>query len=289
MLGHGALLRTQSVIAAGGFPAFVSEDLALTILMTETAQTGCTVPGAVAGEEFPPSYRAYWQRKRRGIRADAEVVRVLGRRLLSGRVRRVARLDLAIRELRLPIAAVQWLLLSSIAVAGIHRGPDSASLPAGLWALLPCFLVPALPALGIGRLTAAERCRFIAARTFVGAATSALHPIALVLGLLGRQRFDPTGAGPLEGTGKRWLWTLWELGSAALFVVGGVLGDNRCLAAVGLAVGCSPIMRSRLENSGLLLGASGFWVLVLTQIWADVDQGSTSAEHLLALVGLLVT
>ena len=47
MLGHGVLIRTESLREVGGFPNVISEDLGLTILFAEKGLTGIVEPASV--------------------------------------------------------------------------------------------------------------------------------------------------------------------------------------------------------------------------------------------------
>ena len=78
----------------------------------------------------------------------------------------------------------------------------------------------------------------------------------------------------------------WELFSGSLFFMGGLLTSNWVLAAIGFAIGCSPLMRTRLENNILMFGVGMFWVLILYQIYVDVTSGFLPIEHLLVLMGI---
>ena len=50
MLGHGVLIRTESLREVGGFPNVISEDLGLTILFAEKGLTGIVEPASVGLE-----------------------------------------------------------------------------------------------------------------------------------------------------------------------------------------------------------------------------------------------
>jgi hypothetical protein len=124
--------------------------------------------------------------------------------------------------------------------------------------------------------------------TFVGAATSALHPLASWQGLTGPRAFEPTGSRqPQPGLGSAlWLW--WELGSGLLCIAGGVWTRNWALVAVGSALASSPVLRTRWETAALAVGSALFWLFVLAQIYVDIRHGGLPMEHLLALVGLAI-
>lgn len=288
MLGHGVLLRLESMMVVGGFPDLVSEDLALTILLARKGLTGIVAPDIVACEEFPRSYRAYWTRKRRWIQADAEIVRKMLGKLWQIPAGLLPRLDFAVRELRLLVMSAQWMLASTMAAVAIFGHEADVLLPPSAWLLLPCALIPALPALAIARLTPTRRILYVATQAFVGAATSSLHPIASVHGLLGKQHFEPTGGAPGHmRSGDSLPWSVWEAFSALLFIIGGFVGANLALVSVGFAVGCSPWMRTRWEGEVLVGGTMIFWWLMLTQVYVDLKNGSVPIDHIVVFLGLL--
>lgn len=288
MLGHGVLLRTQSLKAVGGFPDLVSEDLALTIVLAEKGLSGVIATDVIGYEEFPRSYRSYWKRRRRWILADAEVVRKMLRRLRQSHVGCLARLALSARELRLSTASAYWILLLTVAVSGFLVPVNNPVLSPFAWALLPFLLLPALPALTIKRLSFVRRALYVCTVTFVGAATSSLHPIASLQGFLGCRYFEPTGSRHNQAGITLSLFAFWELSSGGVFITSGILSSNWPLVAVGFAIGCSLFMRSRWETQTLAVGVSVFWILLPFQIYVDVSNGFLPIEHLLVLTGLAV-
>jgi cellulose synthase/poly-beta-1,6-N-acetylglucosamine synthase-like glycosyltransferase len=288
MLGHGVLLRTDILKAVGGFPNVVSEDLAFTMLLAEKGLSGVVATKVIGQEAFPESYRAYWNRRRRWIQADTEIVRKLLRNLWKSRVGLIARLCLSVRELCLTIASCYWLLLVAATLMTFFSIDKKVVLSSFAWVLLLVLLVPALPALRIKRLSIKRRILYVCTVAFVGAAVSSLNPVASGLGLLGYHEFNPTGSRH-DHTGTVFsLWRVWESLSGIFFFVGGILAGNWSLAAVGFAIGCSPLMRTRWEIVTLVGGSVIFWSLILFQIYIDADRGSVPIEHLLVLVGLTI-
>jgi cellulose synthase/poly-beta-1,6-N-acetylglucosamine synthase-like glycosyltransferase len=289
MLGHGVLLDTRSLQAVGGFPNLVSEDLAFTILLAKAGLTGVIVTNVIGFEEFPRSYQAYWNRRRRWIQADAELVRKLLKPLWQSHIRWLGRLDLSIRELRLSLASMYWALLFLVGVSVFFAPRANLILPTFAWVSLPLFLIPALPALNIKRLSLTKRIVYICLMPFVGAATASVHPVATLQGLLGFRFFKPTGS---KDDRERSVFSpllLWELFSACIFLIGGLLSNNWPLMALGLATGCSPLMRTRWKALILVSGGITFWMLILFQIGIDAVNGFLPIEHLLVLVGLAIT
>jgi len=291
MLGHGVLIETRSLVRVGGFPHLVSEDLAVTIAFAESGLVGVIAFDVVGFEEFPHDYRSYWNRRRRWIQADAELVRKMAGRLLRSRVRVAARADLLARELRLPLGSAYWLLLVAASVFSLSGAGEHVRLPAVAWVAAPALVAPVVPALTIGRVNLPGRLRFLFAVTVIGAATVSLHPVASYLGLRGRAEFVSTGSWHRTGAAapSPLLYSSWDVASGLLFCAGGVAGRNCALSAVGLAAACSPVLRSTTRNGFLAVTVAVFWGLIVAQIVIDSANGSEPIEHLLALCGLAIT
>jgi hypothetical protein len=291
MLGHGVLVETRSLVRVGGFPQLVSEDLAVTIAMAEAGLVGVIAFDIVGFEEFPRDYRSYWNRRRRWIQADAELIGKMMGRLLRCRVPVAARADLLARELRLPLGSIYWLLLVVASVFSFTDVGADVHLPAVAWAAALTLVAPVSPAFAIGRLDLSTRLRFVLAATVVGAATVSLHPIASYLGLRGRHEFISTGSWHRSRVVARsqLLYSCWEVASGLLFCVGGVVGKNWALSAMGLAAVCSPLLRRTSSNGLLAITATVFWGLITAQIVIDIADGSVPIEHLLVLCGLAIT
>jgi hypothetical protein len=286
MLGHGVLLRTQSLVEVGGFPYVVSEDLALTILFADKGWVGVIVSDVIASESFPASYYSYCKRKRRYIQADAEIVRKMLGRLWRTPIPFLARLDLTIRELRFPITATQWVLLSAVAVAAVFGRGTNVTLPPVAWTSILLLLLPAFPFLAMRRLSLAQRLSYAFIEAFVGASMAALYPIPLVRGLIGQQHFDPTGNVVAKQAGSV-SEIIFETASSVLFIAAGAVSGNLVLVAIGFAVGCGWLLRSRWESVTLIGGATVFWLLLVSQVYLDVRNGAVPVEHLVILIGLL--
>jgi cellulose synthase/poly-beta-1,6-N-acetylglucosamine synthase-like glycosyltransferase len=288
-LGHGILFRTDIIQKAGGFPEIVSEDLGLTICLAERGNTGEIATDIVGEEEYPTSYAAYWRRRCRWIQADAELLRIMSGQLAKSQIGLVAKMDLFLRELRLPLGSAYWALLMFAAVCAYWARDLGATLSPVAWIVLIVFLMPALVVLLIKRLTIVERLLYLFCMPFVGAATSAIHPVSTIRGLCKVQEFSSTGSS-IRGVGheKRFL-TLWEVITGATVLLCGVLSWQWGLAAIGVAVLLSPFMRSKYEMPLLFVGVVAFWGLLGLQVIIDLFNGSMPMEHILLFSGIAIT
>lgn len=284
MLGHGVMLRTSDLLAVGGFPQIVSEDLALTIALAEKERFGIPVPNALGQEEFPRNCAAYWRRLSRWITADTELCLKLLPRLWQSRIPLRAKVDLTLRELRLPLLALGWIGLALLSTLILLDSTPSAPMTIVAWLIpaalcLPHLAVWLLPGKRIGR-----KAIHSIAMPFQGMAALGLYPPAVWKGMRGRGSFHPTG-----GTGNRKGspgLAIWQAVSGLIFGLAGLLGTNLPLAATGLAIGMAPLLR--VANGALLHsgGTLAFWGLIAGQVVIDAQIGHTNVAYLLPLAAL---
>ena len=162
--------------------------------------------------------------------------------------------------MRLPLASAYWFVLSVTALSGVLDVKTGYSMSPYGWALLIDLMGPSLPSLLVARLPILSRLRYVVAMPFLGLAASALHPPALVAGLLGRGHFMPTGSRITEGDTSLRFYSIWEIASGLLYLSGGLAGANYALVAVGFAVVFSPILRTCLGSKFLATGVAVFGV-----------------------------
>jgi cellulose synthase/poly-beta-1,6-N-acetylglucosamine synthase-like glycosyltransferase len=112
LLGHGALVRRQTWLDAGGFPELVSEDLAFALRAREAGWRGRFAEDVVCYEEFPEDVRAFRVRHMKWTRGTCEfLVRETGRLLRSRRVTWVEKLDILLPTLNLPLSFLFFLFV----------------------------------------------------------------------------------------------------------------------------------------------------------------------------------
>src|SRR5690348_8368100 len=112
LLGHGALVRRQAWLDAGGFPELVSEDLAFALRAREAGWRGRFAEDVVCYEEFPEDVRALRVRHMKWTRGTCEfLVRETGRLLRSRRVTWVEKLDILLPTLNLPLSFLFFLFV----------------------------------------------------------------------------------------------------------------------------------------------------------------------------------
>lgn len=112
LLGHGALIRRQTWVDAGGFPELVSEDLAFALRAREAGWRGRFADDVMCYEEFPPDVRAFRVRHMKWTRGTCEfLARESGRLLRSRRLSWVEKLDILLPTLNLPLSFLFFLFV----------------------------------------------------------------------------------------------------------------------------------------------------------------------------------
>lgn len=112
LLGHGALVRRQAWLDAGGFPELVSEDLAFALRAREAGWRGRFAEDVVCYEEFPEDVRAFRVRHMKWTRGTCEfLIRETGRLLRSRRISWVEKLDILLPTLNLPLSFLFFLFV----------------------------------------------------------------------------------------------------------------------------------------------------------------------------------
>lgn len=111
--GHGALLRTETIMSIGGFPELVAEDIALAVKLREAGYRGYYAEKIISYEEAPPSYQAFRRRHKKIASGTLEFIsKVLPSFLQSKSVSIVEKIDLIISSsvIYLPIPFLAFLL-----------------------------------------------------------------------------------------------------------------------------------------------------------------------------------
>jgi len=103
-LGHGAIIRRDAWLAAGGFPELVSEDLAFAIVAREHGYVGAFEKDVVCWEEFPATVRDFRRRHVKWSRGTAEFLhRYAGKLIRSRRISATEKADILFPTVNLPL------------------------------------------------------------------------------------------------------------------------------------------------------------------------------------------
>jgi cellulose synthase/poly-beta-1,6-N-acetylglucosamine synthase-like glycosyltransferase len=112
LLGHGALIRRQAWLDAGGFPELVSEDLAFALRAREAGWRGRFAEDVLCIEEFPEDVRAFRVRHMKWTRGTCEfLTREAGRLLITHRLSWVEKMDILLPTLNLPLSFLFFLFV----------------------------------------------------------------------------------------------------------------------------------------------------------------------------------
>ena len=117
-LGHGAIMRVDSVREVGGFPEMVAEDIALTSELYIRGKRGVFVDDISAGEEFPPTYSAFRRRHKKWTMGSTQYMRRYIGKIVTSRLKWYQKLDIIIPAMSLPMTFILFLYI--LAAAFLH-------------------------------------------------------------------------------------------------------------------------------------------------------------------------
>ena len=288
ILGHGVLIKLADLIAVGGVPRIVSEDLALTIHLAESGRRGIICSEAIADERFPETLIRYRKRLRRWVAADAEIVRTYLTRIIQSSLKPSEKADLLLRETRLPmLGAFVMTLLFVAAIAGI-RGRSDCELPSRA-AIILCVMVWAghLPALWVTQQTALRRIRFLLLAPYLSCGMWPDYFVSAWHGWRGRVAFNPTNStlGIEKCFDPARLGIALLIGSVLIMV--GITTPLLSMAAVGYAMLTVPWLSAKRVGMGSILWLSlGFWLVYGLQWIHCLTVGTVPVEALLVVAGM---
>ena len=130
VLGHGYLIRREYLIKVGGHPEIVSEDLALTMLLSTHGYSGVMAPEIVSLEVYPQSFKSIQSRRFRWTMADWEILftRYFKIYIKSPLPLLTEKIDLILREIRLPLSTIYFAIsLIFMLIISINKAPDHIS------------------------------------------------------------------------------------------------------------------------------------------------------------------
>jgi len=183
-LGHGAVLRTDAVRAAGGFPEIVSEDIALTVELARMGMRGVFADDLVCGEAFPESFTAFRRRHKKWAMGTAQFLRLYLARILTAPLTWYERLDLLLPALSLPMT-----VFLSLFIVMAHFVPIPVTPP--LLAL--SFLAMGAPLLPFFTLPRGRRLPALLVNSVAFMSLFTISVLYVVRGALGRAVFLVTG------------------------------------------------------------------------------------------------
>ena len=183
-LGHGAVLRTEAIRAAGGFPEIVSEDIALTVELARIGFRGVFADDLLCGEAFPDSFTAFRRRHKKWAMGTAQFLRLYVGRIVTAPLPWYQRLDLLLPALSLPMT-----VLLSLFIVGAHFVSIPVTPPLVAVSLL-AIGSPLLPFLTLPR---GQRLRASLVNTVAFMSLFTISILYVLRGALGRAVFLVTG------------------------------------------------------------------------------------------------
>jgi len=145
-LGHGAVIRRDAWLVAGGFPELVSEDLAFAIAAREHGYIGAFEERVICWEEFPETVRDFRRRHVKWSRGTAEFLhRFAGKLVRSRRVSTTEKLDILFPTVNLPLTLFFFLfmLIAGLAIPLLAGARSTLTVDLGVLDLgIPVFRLP---------------------------------------------------------------------------------------------------------------------------------------------------
>jgi cellulose synthase/poly-beta-1,6-N-acetylglucosamine synthase-like glycosyltransferase len=112
LLGHGAVIRRECWLAAGGFPTLVSEDLAFALAVRKLGWRGYFEEDVVCFEDFPDSVRAFRVRHMKWTRGTCEFLqKEMWGMFRSKEISFVEKADILFPTLNLPLSLFYFLFV----------------------------------------------------------------------------------------------------------------------------------------------------------------------------------
>lgn len=135
LLGHGALVRRQAWVEAGGFPELVSEDLAFALACREQGWHGRFAEDVTCYEDFPETVRAFRVRHMKWTRGTCEFLSKQMWQLLKSRsIPFVEKIDVLIPTINLPLSLLFFLFVvdSNFVIANLYGHQELMTIETGL-------------------------------------------------------------------------------------------------------------------------------------------------------------
>jgi cellulose synthase/poly-beta-1,6-N-acetylglucosamine synthase-like glycosyltransferase len=135
LLGHGALVRRQAWVEAGGFPELVSEDLAFALACREQGWHGRFAEDVTCYEDFPETVRAFRVRHMKWTRGTCEFLSRQMWQLLSSRtIPFVEKIDVLIPTINLPLSLLFFLFVvdTNFVIASLYGHQETLTVETGI-------------------------------------------------------------------------------------------------------------------------------------------------------------
>lgn len=287
VLGHGVLIRKDTLEDIGGIPELVSEDLALTIHLAEHSKYGIISSKAIAKESFPPSYQKYKKRLKRWIAADVEILKYYLKRIFVSNIKISAKLDLLLRETRLPFLCVFTSILFGIAIKTAFVG-TSKFLVHPIFGLMSILIwISYLPALWVGKYDFLQRLKYLFYMPFISTGLLSEYPFSFIKGITNQVEFNPTNSDIKSKEEKSPIRILFLILFSTALIYSGFMSFLPIFIGVGIAILSSLIFdKGILSNYIVNFLCVIFWIFFIMQ-WITLNNISgIPIEAIFVLSGL---
>ena len=136
MLGHGAMIKRDCYLKAGGFPNLVAEDLCLSIEARDKDYFVAFAPNIICEEEYPIDYVAFKKRHSKWTQGNLEFIKKYTKKIIKSKMKWYEKLDIVLFTYNLPLTAIfAFFLLSNLIIAPLLNVNLGACYP--LWMIVP--------------------------------------------------------------------------------------------------------------------------------------------------------
>lgn len=106
MLGHGAMIKRECYMSAGGFPNLVAEDLCLSIEARNKGYYVAFAPNIICEEEYPVDYVAFKKRHSKWTQGNLEFIKSYTSKIISSPMTFFEKWDIVLFTYNLPLTAI---------------------------------------------------------------------------------------------------------------------------------------------------------------------------------------
>lgn len=106
MLGHGAMIKRDCYLSAGGFPNLVAEDLCLSIEARGGGYYVAFAPNIICEEEYPIDYVAFKKRHSKWTQGNLEFIKKYTHKIAKSKMKWYEKMDIVLFTYNLPLTAI---------------------------------------------------------------------------------------------------------------------------------------------------------------------------------------
>jgi len=144
LLGHGAMLKLEDVLNAGGVPEVVAEDLALSLKLKENGKYAVFAPEIVCEETYPVDYFSFRKRHAKWTMGNMEFIQKFSYLFGSKKYKWFEKMDILLFVYNLPLTTifVSFMIIHLVIFPLLRFDPNYNS-----WLMTPTLLTLLAPLL----------------------------------------------------------------------------------------------------------------------------------------------